>query len=439
MSPLTSLALIGALIAVSAFFSICEISIASARRVRLRQLADEGDERAAHVLALQDQPGRYITVVQFGLNAVAILGGIVGDGALTPVYTRLFALLVEPPMAHTLAFISSVLTVTCAFILFADLFPKRVGVTQPEAVALRIVGATRLMTTALSPLVWVFERAADGLFKLFGLPEQRDDRVTTDDILAMAAAGHAAGTLADAEQQVIENVFELDTRTVESSMTARDRIVHFQLDDPPELIRARIASHPHSTYVVCAGSIDKPVGYVDAKDLLIRVIDERPISLQEPGLLHKVLIIPDRLTLGEVLRQFRTAHEDFAVIMNEYSLVVGVITLNDVMSTVMGSLVIPDVEEQQIVQRDDGSWLIDGVTPVTDVQRALGLDELPHAGQYDTLAGFMMVMLRRIPRRTDRVEHAGWRFEVLDVDDYKIDQVLVTCLSSAPSAPAAAI
>jgi len=439
MSPLSSLALIAVLIAVSAFFSICEISIASARRVRLRQLADEGDERATHVLALQDQPGRYITVVQFGLNAVAILGGIVGDGALTPIYTQLYEMVFDASMAGTLAFISSVLTVTCAFILFADLFPKRVGVTQPEAVALRIVGATRVMTTVLSPLIWVFERAADGLFRLFGLPEHRDDRVTSDDILAMAAAGNAAGTLADAEQQVIENVFELDTRTVETAMTARDSIVHFRLDDPPELIRARIASDPHSTYLVCDGSIDKPAGYVDAKDLLTRVIDGRPISLKEPGLLHKVLIIPDRLTLGEVLMQFRTVHEDFAVIMNEYSLVVGVITLNDVMSTVMGSLVTrTDDDEQQIVQRDDGSWLIDGVTAMPDVQRALGLDEMPHAGQYDTLAGFMMVMLRRIPRRTDRVEHAGFRFEVLDVDDYKIDQVLVTCLLAQPPAAAAA-
>ena len=237
--------------------------------------------------------------------------------------------------------------------------------------------------------------------------------------------------LAVGEEQLIANVFELDTRTVESAMTARDRIVHFLLDDPPELIRARITANPHSTYLVCDGDIDHVLGYVDAKDLLIRVLNEQSIALDAPGLLQKLLVIPDRLTLSEVIEQFRGAHDDFAVIMNEYSLVVGVITLNDVMSTVMGDLVSPWAEEQ-IVQREDGSWLIDGVTPIPDVLRALDLDELPRQGQYDTLAGFLMVMLRRIPRRTDCLVHAGWRFEVLDVDNHKIDQVLVTRLPVAP-------
>jgi len=160
-------------------------------------------------------------------------------------------------------------------------------------------------------------------------------------------------------------------------------------------------------------------------------VHEQSIALDAPGLLQKLLVIPDRLTLSEVIEQFRGAHDDFAVIMNEYSLVVGVITLNDVMSTVMGDLVSPWAEEQ-IVQREDGSWLIDGVTPIPDVLRALDLDELPRQGQYDTLAGFLMVMLRRIPRRTDCLVHAGWRFEVLDVDNHKIDQVLVTRLPVAP-------
>ena len=234
------------------------------------------------------------------------------------------------------------------------------------------------------------------------------------------------------EQEVIENVFELETRTVASSMTSRDRIVFFCLDDDDAEVRGRIAAEPHSTYLVCGRDIDDVVGYVDAKDLLTRVLTQQPISLKTEGLLHKVLIIPDRLTLAEVLEQFRLAHEDFAVIVNEYSLVVGVITLNDVMSTVMGGLVSPLIEEQ-IVQRDDKSWLIDGVTPIPDVLRAIGLDELPHQDEYATLAGFLMVMLRRIPKRTDTVSWGGYRFEVMDVDSFKIDQVMVTKLEELPA------
>jgi CBS domain containing-hemolysin-like protein len=146
------------------------------------------------------------------------------------------------------------------------------------------------------------------------------------------------------------------------------------------------------------------------------------------------VVVPDRLTLAEVLEHFRQVHEDFAVIVNEYSMVVGVVTLNDVMSTVMGDLVSPQ-DEELIVQRDDQSWLIDGITPMPDVQRALALAELPHAEEYDTLTGFLMVMLRRVPRRTDAVNWGGYRFEVLDVDSYRIDQVMVSRLET-PAASA---
>ena len=185
------------------------------------------------------------------------------------------------------------------------------------------------------------------------------------------------------------------------------------------------------------------IGYVDAKDLFQRALNNQPLSLSDDSLIRKVLIVPDRLTLAEVLEQFRMVHEDFAVIVNEYSLVVGVVTLNDVMSTVMGDLVGP-ADEEQIIRRDEHSWLIDGITPIEDVMRVLHLDDMPHDDEYETLAGFLMVMLRRVPRRTDSVTWGGFKFEVLDVDSYRIDQVMVTRLpepaaeSAAPSAAAAA-
>ena len=208
-------------------------------------------------------------------------------------------------------------------------------------------------------------------------------------------------------------------------MTQRDRIAFFLRDDPDTVVRARIAAEPYSTYPVCDHDIDHVIGYVDAKDLFQRVLNNQPISLSDGSLLRKVLIVPDRLTLAEVLDQFRQVGEDFAMIVNEYSLVVGVVTLNDVMSTVMGDLVSP-WDEEQIVRRDENSWLIDGVTPIQDVQRVLGIDALLHEDEYETLAGFLMVMLRRVPRRTDTVTWGGYQFEVMDVDSYRIDQVMVT-------------
>ena len=427
MTLYSSFFLIGLLIVASAFFSVAEISLAAARRLRLRQMADDGDSRAERVLRVQAQPGDYFTVVQIGQNAVAILGGIVGEGALSPHFAALFQLWLEPSTAQSAGFLCSFLSVTSLFILFADLFPKRLGMAMPELLAIRVSQPMAFCMLLLRPLVWAYSRCADALFRLFGLSSLRDDRITSDDILAMMEAGAVAGVLAAREQQVITNVFELDTRTVGSAMSPRDRIAFFRRDDLDAVIRLRIAAEPFSTYPVCEGDIDHVVGYVDAKDLFQRVLNNQPISLADDSLVRKVLVVPDRLTLSEVLEQFRQAHEDFAVIVNEYSMVVGVVTLNDVMSTVMGDLVSP-FDEESIVRRDDSSWLIDGGTPIEDVLHALGLDHLPHAEEYETLAGFLMVMLRRVPRRTDSVVWGGYKFEVLDVDSYRIDQVMVSRL-----------
>ena len=420
-----SLLVILLLIVASAFFSLAEITLAASRRLRLRQMADEGEPRAESVMKLQEQPGDYFTVVQIGVNAVAILGGVIGEGALSPHFTDLFALWLPADAAAKAGFIASFATITALFIVFADLFPKRLGMANPEPLAIWLLAPMRMLMAGLKPVVWLFSKVTDLLFKLTGLPMKRDDRITSADMVAMTEAGAQAGVLAVREQQAIANIFELDTHTVSSAMSQREQIAYFLRNDDDAVIRLRIAAEPFSTYPVCEGDLDHVVGYVDAKDLFQRVLNDQPISLADDTLVRKVLVVPDRLTLAEVLEQFRQVHEDFAVIVNEYSRVVGVVTLNDVMSTVMAGLVSP-FDEEQIVQRDENSWLIDGVTSIQDVLRALNLDELPHAEEYETLAGFLMVMLRRVPRRTDKVVCAGYTFEVLDVDSYRVDQVMVT-------------
>ncbi|XHS79340.1 hemolysin family protein [Burkholderiaceae bacterium UC74_6] len=430
----TSLLLIAALIAASAFFSIAEFSLASSRRLRLQQLSDEGDPRAALALAVQQHPGHYFTVVQIGINAVAILGGIVGEGALTPYYHAALSRVMSPEAAADVAFGLSFATITMLFILLADLLPKRISMNEPERMAMLVIGPMQVLVSVLKPIAWLFSLITETLIRLLGRPAVRDDSVTQDDILALTEAGLQSGVVAVAEQQLIANLFELDTRTVESVMTTRENIVFFSRDEEETLIRHRIATQPHSTYLVCDGEIDQVAGYVDATALFQRMLQGDPLDLRGDELIRKVLIVPDRLTLSEMLTQFRQALEDFAVIVNEYSLVVGVITLNDVIGTVMGSLVAQNVEEQ-IVRREDGSFLADGLTPVVDVQRALDVDSWPHAGQYDTLAGFLMVMLRRIPRRTDCIEWQGWRFEVVDVDNHRVDQVMISRASAASPVP----
>jgi len=421
------------LIVISAFCSTSEIALAAARKLKLAQLAASGDPRAATVLALQSQPGHFFTTIQIGLNAVAILAGVLGEGAYSPIFTN--ALLPHVGNAASAATLGSVLSfalVTAAFVLLADLLPKRVAIVAPEAIALRIARPMALCIRLLSPLVWAFNGTANLIMSRFGLPETRPEDFTPADIVAMTQAGMNAGVVAEQEQQLIENVFELESRTAPSLMTARDSIVWLDSLEDEAVIRAKLRAHPHAKFPVCAGSIDAVIGYVDSKDILNRFLNGDALSLKGEGLLRNALILPDTLTLGEILEQFKSAREDFALIINEYALIVGLITLNDVTATLVGET-LDSSDEAQIIRRDDNSWLVDGLTPVGDLENLLDIPPFPDDDQFETIAGFLMYVLRKVPRPTESVDHGGFRFEVLDVDHHRIDQLLVTRLD--PKAP----
>jgi CBS domain containing-hemolysin-like protein len=422
---LDSLLIILLLIVISSFFALSEISLAAARKIKLKLLADEGDMRARHILKMQESPGMFFTVVQIGLNGVAILAGVVGESAFTPFFFDLFRKLVSNELAERLGFICSFTLVTSLFILLADLAPKRIGMIAPEAIALRIIHPMRFCLVVFRPLVWFFNGLANAIFKLFKIPTVRKDDITPADIYAVVEAGALAGVLRKQEHELIENVFELESRTVPSSMTSRENIIWFDLNEEEASLKAKIAEHPHSKFLVCHGDIDHIVGYVDSKELLLRVLSHQSMTLNSGVQIRSALIVPDTLSLSEALESFKTAGEDFAVIMNEYALVVGIITLNDVMTTLMGDLVGQGLEEQ-IVARDANSWLVEGGTPIDDVIRALHIEEFPQSGAYETIGGFMMYMLRKIPKRTDFVIFSGYKFEVVDIDNYRIDQLLVT-------------
>lgn len=432
MSLSQELFILLALIAVSAFFSVAEIALASARKIKLHVLVDEGSTRAAQVLDLQSRPGHFFTVVQIALNAIAILAGIFGEASLTPYYRSLLELVYTGPALDTLSFILSFLTITSVFILFADLLPKRLAMIAPEKLALRVVGPMRFCIALFKPVVWFFTSLSDWMLALLGQPGHRADDITYDDVSAMVDAGAEAGVVAKQEQHLIENVFELESRLVSSAMTTRDSIIYLTLQETEDELKQKIAQHSHSKYLVCDDVIDRLVSYADSKDLLTRIIHNEPLTLEKAPWLKPVLTIPDSLTLSELITQFRASREDFAIVLNEYALVVGLITLNDVMSTVMGDLVAP--LQKQIVKRDDNSWLVDGLTPVEDVMRALDISHFPEDSNYETIAGFIMYSLRKVPKLTDAVTHAGYKFEVVDIENHRVDQLLVTRLTEKEEA-----
>lgn len=426
MSLFQNLLIICILVLISSFFSISEIALAGARRIKLKLLAESGDNRANKILHLQQNSAEFFATSQIGLNAVAILGGIVGESALRPYFIDLISPFYQGKMLDNIGFIMSFLFVTLLFILFADLIPKRIGMINPERVALAVIEPVLLSIKLFKPLAWIINGLANLIFRIFKVNMVREENITFDDVSAVVDAGAQAGVLLKQEHHFIENVFELEERNVPSSMTTREDVVYFTLGESEQSIRQKIASYPYSKFLVCKDSIDEVIGYVDTKDILVKLLSNQSQILLNETTIRNVLIIPDTLTLSELLDRFRSSKEKFAVVMNEYALIVGVITLSDIMMTVMGDWVAPIEDEQQIIQRDEFSWLIEGTTPIENVKHALGIEDFPDWDNYETLAGFMMYKLRKIPRPADFVEYQGYKFEVVDIDHHKIDQLLVT-------------
>nr|WP_307775511.1 hemolysin family protein [uncultured Cetobacterium sp.] len=407
------------LILMSAFFSMAEISLAGARKLKLQVLVDEGNENAKKVMDLQRNPGNFFTTVQIGVNIVAILAGIIGNDVFTPV-------LMDYIGNETIAFLISFSLVTGSFIEFADLIPKRLAMVFPEATALSLVNPMLLTIKVLTPVVWVFSSVANLVFRVFNTPNSREDMITHDDIFALVDAGAEAGVVQSKEHHLIENVFELEQRWVSSAMTTRDEIVYFTLEETEESIKQKIAEYPHSKFLVCEKDIDSIYGYVGSKDILPKILKGESTGLQNIKEItnRNILIIPNTLTLSDMLDRFNEAREDFAVILNEYAHVVGVITLTDVISTLMGDVVYP-MQDDYIIKRGEDSWLIDGVTAIEDVKKVLNIESFPEEDSYETVAGFMMYMLKTIPNKGAFIEYDNYSFEVVDVDNFKIDQLLV--------------
>ena len=422
MSITSQVLLLIVIILISGFLSTSEISLAASTKVRLQVLAEHGDKRARTVLQFKEHPGHFVTVVQIGINMCAIISGFIGEDLFSPyIAWPLKSLGLTPDTADTIGSCTSFILVTFALVVFSDLIPKRLSFAHPEKIILVCQAPMRLLLVVLSPFVWALENASLVVIRLFGLNIERNDKITSEDIMASIVAGTEEGVIAPEEQAVIQNVFSLENRLVPAAMTARE------IDSTKETILKVVSESPLNHFLVCDKNLDHVIGYVESATLLRYLLEDKAISFTDKALLKPVQVIPDTLSLSEVLELFQRTRSDFAVVLNEYALVVGVITLSDVMSSVMGDLVaIPD--EQQIVKRDATSWLVDGATPIVDMMAELNLQKMPESTSYETMAGFMMYMLRKIPKRTDKVDWGGYRFEVVNVEANRIDQILVTKL-----------
>lgn len=418
---------IGVLIFVSALFAMSEIAVSAARKVKLRVMADEGNSKALAVLKLQSEPGAFFAMIQIALNAIAILGGIIGEQALTPYIQGILELVYNGPLLGKISFLSSFFVVTSLFILFADLLPKRIAIIIPEIIAMRMVSIMRFVTRAIYPFVVFFNGLTNLILKLLKLPSEREEIVTTEDILAMMEAGAKHGSLQEQEYQLIENVFELEVRAIASAMTPRDQIIYIDVNDSTDEISEKIIAHPHNDFLVCDGSLDTILGSIESKAILRLVLKGELEQINLKQINKDIFYLPETLTLSEALNNFKIAPQPFSVIVNEYATVVGIATVKDLLSSFMGELITPQ-EEEPIVKRDANSWLIEGLTSMSEVIKYLELDNFPDSRQYETIAGFMIYQLKRLPKRTDAFIYKGYKFEVLDLEGVRVDQILVTKL-----------
>lgn len=426
------------LIGVSVLISLSEISFAAARETRMRALADTGDRRAIAFLKLRRNSGQVMTTIQICLNAVGILGGVVGESMLSgPFAAGLQTLGLGRNLASQTGSFSAFILVTGLFVLFADLLPKRVAMNAPDRVALAIGWFPALALKLLYPAVWIFTHISDAVLALLRIPASATvEPVTPEDLRAMLAAGMASGVLLEQEHQMIQNVMALQTRSVASAMTPRDEIVYLDIQENLESQRDKVRAQPYSRYPLCDGGLDRIIGSIRAEDVLVAVVDDPAVSASESSgtsapkgqiyeMRRDVLSLPDTLNLWESLAQFDTHGAGFALIINEYGLVVGLITYKDIMGALMDGLANP-FEEQAIVRRDENSWLIDGAAPVGDVVRELNMVIFDDTQNFDTIGGFVINRLRRMARKADRIEAAGFCFEVVDVEGFRINQLLVT-------------
>lgn len=426
MNPILGVVLILVLIGISVVISLSEIAFAAAREVRIRALAEAGNSKALRFVALRAKSGQVITALQIATNAVSILAGTLGEDTLGPVFgAGLLALGVPMGAAGIAGSVLAFCLVTGMFVLFADLTPKRIAMLVPEDVALSVVWFPELAVRLLKPLVWLFGKMSDWLIGRLNLePKVPADAVTAEDFRMILAGGAASGVLMKNEHRLIENVLALELRSVTSVMTIRDDIVYLDLSDPLEVQQEKVRRRPFSHYPICDGGIDAVIGCVRAEDVLATVMD-RSEQVDFAKARRDVLSVPDTLNVWEVLAEFQAQSTGFALVVSEYALVVGVVTFKDLMGALMQGLANP-FEEQAILKRDDLSWLVDGVAPFVDVTRTLGIKHLEAEASYETIGGFIVHRLRRAARKGDKVEAAGYVFEVVDADKMRLNQLLVT-------------
>jgi len=416
------------LILLNGIFAMSEIAVVSARKTRLRQWAEEGNAKARAALELANNPNQFLATIQIGITLVGILAGAFGGATIAKELTVILNdISWLAPYSHPLSLALVVGVIAYLSLIVGELVPKRLALNNPERLAMAIAAPMQVLSRVAYPAVHLLGLSTELLLRALGMRPSTEPLVTEEEIRALIEQGTQAGMFEEAEQEMVERVFRLGDRRVSAVMTPRTEIVWLDREASALEIRRTITESAHSRFLVADGSLDNVLGVVHAKDLLAHILGEQVVNLD--ATLQQPLYVPESMRALKVLELFKQSGTHIALVIDEYGGIQGLVTPSDILEAIVGDL--PEAGEQVeplAVQREDGSWLLDGMLPVDEFKDLFDLGELPGEDQgiYQTLAGFVVMQLGRIPAATDYFVWEGLKIEVVDMDGNRVDKVLVT-------------
>lgn len=416
------------LIVLNGVLAMSEIAVVSSRKSRLQKLADDDSPGAQSALALNNDPSTFLSTIQVGITTVGILSGAIGETALAdPLSAWLTSLGLIESYARGIALTVVVVGLTYFSVVIGELVPKQLGLLAPEKIASLIAPPMNMLARITLPLVWLLSASSSFLLRMIGAVRREEPSVTNEEIKVLMEQGAEAGVFHESEQAIVSNVLRLDEQRIGAIMTHRNDIYVLDLDEPEAEIRNCIAESPYTRVVVCRDGLDHIVGILRTADILKDALAGNKIAVEQS--LRPPLYVPEGVTTTHLLENFRKARQQCALVVDEYGELQGLVTLTDVMTSIVGELPSSDItEEQDIVERADGSRLIDGSVAIERLKSVLEIDgELPgeEDNAFNTLGGFVMYVQGRIPAVTDCFDMSGYRFEVVDMDKNRVDKVLV--------------
>lgn len=430
MSNWNEIVTIFLLILFNGVLSMSEAAMVASRKARLQQMANEGDHGSRTVLNLLDDPNVFLSTVQIGITLVGVLAGAVGGAGLSDTLAASLANIpLLAPYSDSIAIGIVVLTITTLTIWLGELVPKRLALQSPEKIARAVAGTMLFVSKAFSPLVKLMGLMTNLVLRLLGVKPSVEPPITEEELQVLIDQGTQAGVFEESEQDMVEGVFSLGEQRVYSLMTPRTEIVWLDIEDTIEEIRTKIAENEISRFPVRQDTLDVILGVVKARDLLVASLSDHPINLKQ--LLKPAFYIPETMSAARALEIFKEKGTEMLLVIDEFGGLQGLLTVHDIIEEIVGQI---ELEEPQATQRQDGSWLLDGMLEVDEFKEIFNLPMLPHEDEYETLSGFVMLSLGRVPQAADQFEWHGLRFEVIDMDGRRVDKVLVTTLPQRPLA-----